>query len=184
MLGELPPLRRLDLPGLGQQGGVAEHPGRVAQRGLGRGPHQLPARVGGVDGGRGADHPVVEGDGDEPADHEHAGVERLEGVLAQVGVGGVGELVDQVVQDERGTRDGADLEDALDDVLPTEHHRPLGLVQLGPLGQEPVDQQVAARQAVLQREVVEGQRGGRLVRDDPVGEESAVHQAELPGEPA
>ena len=88
--------------------------------------------------------------------HESAPGQRPERGPAHVGVCPVLKVIEQVQQDDRVAILAVDLEDSLHRVAPAEQHLPVRRLQVRPAGHEPVHHGLAVRQAVLQREPVDG----------------------------
>jgi hypothetical protein len=82
--------------------------------------------------------------------------QRAESGRAHVGVRAILQVVNQVQQGERVVVPAADLEDPVHCVPPAAQHLPVSRAQIRPAGQELVQHRLAVRQAVQQREPVDG----------------------------
>jgi len=165
-----------------RRGGVAEDRLGVTHRVLGDGRQHVGAGRGRERGRIAGDHPVVARP-DQPADEDHAFLQRLERLAAQVGPGPVGELVHQVEQHQGVAVLAGDVKGALDDVPPAQQHVPLGVGQLGAGRDELLDHGGPRREPVLQQELVEDHGEQRLVGHHPAGEVPLENRRPLAVEP-
>lgn len=118
---------------------------------------------------RAAEQPPV-AERDEAGDQEGAGRHLVQRGRAAVGAGAVGQLVDQVPEDQGVAVAALDGEDPFDDVAPAEEHRALRLGQLRVVVDEVLDEGAAVVETVLEEEGVEGVGGLAFVGDADVAE--------------
>ena len=116
-------------------------------------------------------------DRDQAGVHESVLGQRAENGRAHVGVRAVLQVINQVQQDERVAVPSADLEDPVHRVAPAAQHLPVSRAQIRPAGQELIQHRLAVRQAVQEREPVDGV--DRLVLDQDLTRTGAVHHEPL-----
>jgi hypothetical protein len=157
--------RALQGPRLFELGGVAEHAARVE--------HRVAQRIllcpGAVafrpDTADAAQQPLV-ADRHEPRAQKRAGPHRLQRRLPHVRAHAVRQTIDKANSGQRLVVTALDLEDTLNDIVPTAQHRALRLRQFRMRGHVALQQRLAVAQVVLQDEVVHKVAERRRVTDE------------------